>query len=145
MGLFSDYKRKERARLEPGDYRLVVTNAEESVSKSSGNPMLVIEVQPNGFNINIKHYISKNQYFDENVTDFLDSFGIEEGDFEMLGWIGAMGAGKLVEDGDYMKVRYFLSPKKAEGLPAWQGEKPERNTITTFSDDAGDEEELPFI
>ena len=47
MSFFDGYRREERARLAPGDYRVAITGVEETTSRS-GNPMLVVTVQPNG-------------------------------------------------------------------------------------------------
>lgn len=92
MGIFDDFVREEAPRLEPGDYRVEITDVEETVSKSSGNPMLVIHLRPNGTKIIINHYIVKNEYFNRNMTELYDCFGIESGDKNVLGWIGAIGA-----------------------------------------------------
>lgn len=150
MSTWDDWSREEAPRLEPGDYRVEITAVEETESKA-GNPMIVVTVRPNGSNINIKHYIVKNQYFNRNMTDFFDSFNIDEGDFNFPTWVGAVGAAKLIEDENgYLKVRYFISESKAEKLPPWQGAMPERQTITTiggtgaFVDVYPDESELPF-
>lgn len=151
MSTWDDWSREEAPRLEPGDYRVEITAVEETESKA-GNPMIVVTVRPNGSKINIKHYIVKNQYFNRNMTDFFDSFNIDEGDFNFPTWVGAVGAAKLVEDENgYLKVRWFISESKAEKLPPWQGAMPERQTITTiggtgaFVDVYPDESELPFL
>lgn len=148
MSTWDDWAREEAPRIEPGDYRVEITAVEETESKA-GNPMIVVTVRPNGSNINIKHYIVKNQYFNRNMTDFFDSFNIDEGDFNFPTWVGAVGAAKLAEDENgYLKVRWFISESKAEKLPPWDGTVPERQTITTiggaFSDEDLDESELPF-
>ena len=150
MSTWDDWSREEAPRLEPGDYRVEITAVEETESKA-GNPMIVVTVRPNGSNINIKHYIVKNQYFNRNMTDFFDSFNIDEGDFNFPTWVGAIGAAKLAEDENgYLKVRWFISESKAERLPPWQGRMPERQTITTigatcgFVDVSPDEDEFPF-
>jgi len=144
MGTFSDYQREETPRIEPGNHRVAITAVEETTSKSSGKPMIVVEVQPSGSNIKIRNYIVKNEYFNRNMTQFFDSFDIEDGDFAILGWVGAMGAAKLEEDENgYLKVRWFIHKNKAASLPEWKGDKPERNTVTDFQevDDDGD---MPF-
>ena len=74
MSFFDGYRREERARLTPGDYRVAITEVEETTSRN-GNPMLVVTVQPNGSEIHIKHYLVKNEYFNRNLTELLDSFG----------------------------------------------------------------------
>ena len=91
------YVPEERTRIGVGDHRLAVLSAEEKVS-SKGNQMIVIVVQPNNSDIKIAHYIVKNKYFNANITEFFDSFGIERGDFNFLTWPGAIGAGRLKED-----------------------------------------------
>jgi hypothetical protein len=146
MSNWDDYKPEEGSRLGAGDYRCVVVDAEETESKSSGRPMIVITVQPNGSSAKVKQYIVKNEYFNRNMTSFFDSFGIERGDFNMLGWVGAVGAGKFVEDENgYLKVRWFLSPKQAESLPPWKGEVPERQTVTEIGGfEEIDDADLPF-
>lgn len=129
MSNWDDYKREEHAKLEPGDYRVEIVSAEEATSKS-GNPMIVIGVKPNGSNITIKHYIVKNEYFNRNMTDLFDSFNIDEGDFNFLTWVGAVGAAKLKEDEQgYLKVAWFIKKDKADKLPEWVGEMPERQTV----------------
>ena len=147
MSNWNDYQREEAPRIEAGDHRVEIVNAEESVSKTSGNPMIVITVKPNGSNINIKHYIVKNQYFNRNMTEFFDSFNIDEGDFNFLTWTGAIGAAKLKEDdGGYLKVAYFINKEKASALPEWIGDKPERQTVEQGLgyEDCIDDDDLPW-
>ena len=149
MSSWDDWKREDPSRIEPGDYRVEITSVEETESRA-GNPMIVVTVRPNGSNITIKHYIVKNQYFNRNMTDFFDSFNIDDGDFNFPTWIGAVGAAKLAEDDNgYLKVRWFISKNKAENLPPWQGPMPERQTVTTIGGTGlveidPSEDELPF-
>ena len=117
MGNWDSYQREERPRLTPGDYRVEVVSVEEKESKA-GNPMLVIGVRPNGSNITINHYIVKNEWFNRNMTDFFDSFNIDDGDFTLPTWIGAVRAAPLNEvDKRYPKVQYLISEDRAEKLP----------------------------
>ena len=141
MGIFDDFVREEVPRLEPGDYRVEITDVEETVSKSSGNPMLVITVKPNNVNIRIKHYIVKNEYFNRNLTEIYNSFNIDFGDQNFLGWVGAVGAAKLVEDENgYMKIKRLIPLERQDNLPAWVGSVPVRQTVEGFVSD----DELPF-
>lgn len=145
MSFFDGYRREERSRIAPGDYRVAITEVEETTSRN-GNPMLVVTVQPNGSEIHIKHYLVKNEYFNRNLTDLLDGFGLGE-NFDILTWVGAVGAAKLVEDENgYLKVRYFLSPERAEKLPPWQGKEPERQEVSSLGDgfEMLDDDDLPF-
>lgn len=143
MSNWDSYQREERPRLSPGDYRVEIVSVEEKESKA-GNPMLVIGVRPNGSGITIYHYIVKNQWFNRNMTDFFDSFNIEDGDFELPTWVGAVGAARLKEDDKgYLKIQYFISEDRAEKLPPWQGDVPERQELTRLND-IEDEGELPW-
>ena len=145
MSFFDGYRREERSRIAPGDYRVAITEVEETTSRN-GNPMLVVTVQPNGSEIHIKHYLVKNEYFNRNLSELLDSFGLGE-NFDALTWVGAVGAARLIEDENgYLKVRYFLSPERAEKLPPWQGKEPERQEVSSLGDgfEMLDDDDLPF-
>ncbi len=145
MGFFDDYEVEESTRLEPGDYRVEVTNVEEAVSKSSGAKMLVISLKPNQSNITVKYYIVRNDYWKRNLTEFYDCFLIPRGDANILTWIGAVGAAKLVEDDNgYLKVKRLLDQKRQEKLPPWVGEVPKRQTLESIMEEADSEEDLPF-
>lgn len=136
MGNWGDYQREETKRIEVGDHRVCISKVEETKSKV-GNEMIVLTLVPSGSSIKISHYLVKNEHFNKNMTSFFDSFSadIEEGDFNFIKWIGAMGAVKLVEDDQgYLKVRYFLDKKKSEKLPAWEGDKPEKQEVSTLKE-----------
>ena len=141
------YVREERTKITEGDYRLSIVDAQEAVSQSSGNRMIVLTVQPNGSDIKIHYYIVYNEYFNRNMTQFYDSFNIEEGDFNLLTWVGAVGAGRLkLDDQGYLKVAWFINKDKAQKLPEWVGEMPERQTVTDLDGfkDVSDDDENPF-
>lgn len=144
MSNWDSYRREERPRLSPGDYRVEIVSVEEKESKA-GNPMLVIGIRPNGSNITINHYIVKNEWFNRNMTDFFDSFNIDDGDFTLPTWVGAVGAARLKEDDrGYLKVQYFLDRRRAEKLPPWEGAVPERQELTKL-DDVEDDGDLPWV
>ena len=97
-----------------------------------------------GSNITINHYIVKNEWFNRNMTDFFDSFNIDDGDFTLPTWVGAVGAARLKEDDrGYLKVQYFLDRRRAEKLPPWEGAVPERQELTKL-EPLEDESELPW-
>lgn len=146
MSSWNDYKPESGSSVE-GKHRCVIVDAKETTSQTSGLPMWVITVTPNGSKIKVNSYIVKNEFFNRNMTSFFDSFGIERGNFKSLEWINAMGAANFaVDEEGYTKVKWFLTPKQAESLPAWVGPVPERQTVTEiggFSEIEG-EDELPF-
>lgn len=145
MSIFDGYRHEDPDRLEPGDYRCVITEVKEAASKSTGRPMLVVTVKPNGSNMKINQYIVKNDYFNRNLTALYDSFGIREGDTDLAGWVGAMGAAKLEEDDKgYLRVRYFIARDRQENLAPWQGEVPARQTVSHAYTEVGEDDDLPF-
>lgn len=147
MGNWDSYQREEREQENKviGKQRCVITAAEEKVSKS-GNPMIEIKVRPSGCRFDVRTWLVKNDSFNRNATQFFDAFpDIPDGDFNFLAWTGAEGAAMFGEDeGGYLKVRWWIDPVKAANLPPFEGEKPERQTITRLSDEEVDDGELPF-
>ena len=152
MSNWDSYQREENERESAvtGKHRVVIVEAEESVtgpnSKVPGTPMIVIKLRPSGRHFTVTHRIVKNDWFNRNMTQFFDAFPeILDGDFNFLGWTGAEGAAFFKEDANgYTQVSYFLPPERAEGLPPFEGEKPERQTVTTLDDPEEDDGELPF-
>ena len=106
--------------------------------------MLVITLRPNGAKITVRHYIVKNEYFNRNMTEFYDSFDVDFGDQNILSWIGAVGAAKLIEDENgYLKVKRLIHKDKQGNLPPWVGKIPERQKV--LLDENGDpDDDLPF-
>lgn len=140
---WNDYRYEEPTRVEPGDYRVEVIKAEEQKSRN-GNRMIVVTLRPNGTSLLIRDYFVDGEYFDGKVSRFFDAFPeIGQGNFNLVTWGGAVGAVRLREDGEYLRVHYYLTPKKAEALPEWVGNKPQRMTVTDF-ETMTDKSDLPF-
>lgn len=130
-----------------GKKRCVIVEATESVSKSSGLPMIVITVMPNKSGAKVRNYLVKNEHFNRNATQFFDAFPeIGDGNFDLLTWVGAMGAANFTEDENgYLKVKHWINPAQAADLPAWEGEKPEKQEMTTIDGVSVEaDEDLPF-
>ena len=145
---WSDYQREERETNSniTGKLRCVVTSVEEAVSKTSGNPMIVVSVRPSGCRFTVKNYIVKNEHFNRNMTDFFDAFpSIGDGNFDFLTWVGAMGAANFGEDEKgYMKIKWWITADKAVNLPPFEGDVPEQQTVSTLTELEGDDGDLPF-
>lgn len=125
-----DYTREETTNVAAGDHRFEVVSAEEKTSKS-GKRMIVVGLKPNGASFTVNDYFVEGEYFNRNMTSFFDSTNIEEGNFNFPTWIGAVGAARFKEDENgFLKRAYYLDPKRAEKLPPWQGDMPERQTVT---------------
>ena len=132
-----NFKREDQAKESAvvGKHRVVITDVEETVtgpnSKNPGTPMIVVKVRPSGRRFKVTYRIVKNDYFNKNMTQFF------------LTWPGCEGAAMFKEDDrGYTQIAYFLSPEKAADLPPFEGEKPERLTVTSLDDT--DDDELPF-
>jgi hypothetical protein len=142
-----NYTPEEFKRPTPGNYRCVIVGAEEKTTKETHKKMIVISTRLNGTNVTVKNHIVEGEYFNRNMTNFFDAFGIERGDFNYFGWIGAIGAVKVGEDDKgYLTVKWYLTPEQAKDLPAWEGEVPERQTVSKITDDKDGEgeDDLPF-
>ena len=146
MADWSDYKREER---EPeskitGKQRCVITAVEEKTSKS-GKPMIEIKVRPSGCRFTVKSWLVHNDNFNRNATQFFDAFPEIGEQFDFLTWVGCEGAAMFAEDENgYLKVRYWIDAVRAESLPPFEGDKPEKQTVTTLTEDAEPDDGLPF-
>lgn len=128
-----EYQREEFApRHLPGAYRCEIVEVSDNPSKSSGKPMITITLKINGTDLKVKYYIVEGPYANRNFTALFDSFDIDEGDFDLVGWVGAVGAVMLVRDPNnqkFLKVAYFIPKTETGNLPPWKGPKPERQRI----------------
>ena len=138
------YKREEVEfeEIPEGRYRVMIVDASMAVS-SNGNDMLVIKLLVSGTKRNLWNYITflddRPEVTNRMLTQFFDSFGIEDGDFNLKNYVGKIGGCQVKHDDQgRAKVQYFLNKKQQESLPAWAGETP------AFTPLPADEEELPF-
>lgn len=152
MSVWDDFQREDRevSNKVTGRLRCVIVDVEEATSKSSGLPMIVITVRPSGTTFRIKNWLVHNEHFNRNATDFFDAFPeIGFGNFNFIEWVGAMGAANFIEDDNgYLKVKHWISAEKAENLPPFEGERPERQVVTTITsaeDETEDDSDLPWV
>lgn len=148
MADWSDYQREEREEQAKvtGKLRCVIVDVEETESKTSGLPMIVVSVRPSGTRFSVKSYIVKNDYFNRNMTQFFDAFPeIGDGNFSFLEWIGAMGAAMFdLDERGFLKVKYWISADRANLLPEFDGEKPEKQTVTSLEEVSDPDDGMPF-
>lgn len=149
------YSTPKKVEREPGIYRCLIMNAEQSVSKSSGKNMLVITLRPSGTTANVRAYIVDNEYFDRNVSEFIDAFPALKDGFSInrcFGWRGALGAVKLIvdENGFFKTAKYPWVPfGRTENLPPYDwktadGEPQEMPVYQGFTELEEDDSDLPF-
>lgn len=151
MSVWDSYQRESNGRDNSaliGKRRCVIVGAEETVS-SAGNPMIVIKVRPSGCNFSVTTWLVKNEKFNHNATQFFDAFPeIGDGNFNFIEWIGAEGAADFGEDEKgYLKVKWWIDAVRASSLPPFEGDKPERQTITSLTEEEpyDDDDDLPFM
>lgn len=152
MNNWSDFHREETERESAvtGKHRVVITEVTEGVtganSKVPGTPVIILKVRPSGRRFSVTYRLVKNEYFNRNATQLFDAFPeIPFGDFNFLSWVGAEGAAMFKQDDrGYTQVSYFLSPERAADLPPFEGDKPERQSITNLEDETEDDPDLPF-
>ena len=143
-----EYKREESTQFEvipEGKYRVVIDSAEKAMSQS-GNDMLVIKLKVSGQTSSIWHYIpfleDRPQITNRMLTQLFDSFGIDEGNFNLASYAGKAGGICVKHDEQgRAKISYLLSKKQQEELPAFAGadDKPSEKWVNIPAD--GD---LPF-
>ena len=138
------FKREESQyqELPEGKYRVLIESAEMAISKR-GNDMLVLKFAVSGSKSKLWNYITfledRPEITNRMLTQFFDSFGIDDGDFNLAGYVGRAGGVNVKHDDDgRAKISYFLSKAQQDKLPAWQGEMPQ---FTPLEDD---DDDLPF-
>ena len=141
------FERVEETRtfeeLPEGKYRVAVESAEMAISKA-GNDMLVLKFAVSGSKTHLWNYITfledRPEITNRMLTQFFDSFGIEDGDFNLAGYVGRTGGVNVKhDDTGRAKISYFLSKRQQEQLPPWQGEMPQFKPLEDDDDDT-----LPF-
>ena len=127
----------EFQQIPAGDHRVVIESAEKAQSKA-GNDMLVIKLRVSGYQSMLWHYIvfmdEHPEITNRKLTELFDSFGIEDGNFNLASYVGKAGAAHVkIDDQGYSKVGYFLKKDKADKLPPWKGDLPEKKQSGGFT------------
>lgn len=145
MATWNYTREEETHENKTGIRRCVIVAAEETVSKTSGRPMIVVTVTPSGSKAKVKEYIVQNDNFNKKMTRLFNAFpSIAEGNFNFVEWVGALGAADFtLDENGYLKVKWFVSPDRAEHLPPFEGDKPTQQTVETF-EPVSNEDEMPF-
>ena len=142
----ADYEETSFKPIPVGDHRVRIQSAEEQTS-NSGRQMIKLVLEVSGYNSTIWHFIV---FMPENqkLGELWNSFGIQQGNFNLQQWIGKVGAAKVKHE-DYngepnAKIAYFINKDRQDKLPAWQ--EPNNNASATTSDftPVDDPNDLPF-
>ncbi len=123
----ADYEEQSFKPIPIGDHRVRIASAEEQTS-SSGRQMIKLVLDVSGYSSTIWHFIvfmPENQKLtNQKLGELWNSFGIQQGNFNLSGWVGKVGAAKVKHE-DYngepnAKIAYFISKDRQGKLPAWQ-------------------------
>jgi len=123
MDIFDGYKPEEGTRLEKGDHRVKITEAEIKVS-TRGNQMVALKfITKEGSKLFMN--VSQGDYFNRIMTNFYDGFGIQRGDRNMRAWIGKtatahidLGKPRESDGKQFMEVKYFFTQAPQNGANA---------------------------
>lgn len=146
----ADYEEQSFKPIPIGDHRVRIASAEEQTS-SSGRQMIKLVLDVSGHNSTIWHFIvfmPENQKLtNQKLGELWNSFGIQQGNFNLNSWVGKVGAAKVKHE-DYngepsAKIAYFIGKDRQGKLPDWQ--EPNHATgNTVVSDFALADGDLPF-
>ena len=144
----SDYSEQSFKPIPIGDHRVRIASAEEQTS-SSGRQMIKLVLEVSGYSSTIWHYIvfmPENQKLtNQKLGELWNSFGIQQGNFNLNSWVGKVGAAKVKHE-DYngepnAKIAYFINKDRQDKLPAWQ--EPNKSNGSGF-EEVGTPDDLPF-
>jgi hypothetical protein len=123
----TDYEEQSFKPIPVGDHRMRISSAEEQTS-SSGRQMIKLVLEVSGYSATIWHFIvfmPENQKLtNQKLGELWNSFGIQQGNFNLNSWVGKVGAAKVKHE-DYngeptAKIAYFINKDRQDKLPAWQ-------------------------
>ena len=145
----TDYEETSFKPIPVGDHRVRIASAEEQVSES-GRQMIKLVLEVSGYSSTIWHFVvflpDNTKLTNQKLGELWNSFGINQGNFNLNSWVGKVGAAKVKHE-DYKgeqtaKIAYFINKDRQNKLPAWQ--EPNKSSgvfeeIPTPTDD-----DLPF-
>ena len=123
----NDYSEQSFKPIPIGDYRVRIASAEEQVS-AAGNQMIKLVLEVSGYNSTIWHWIvfmpDNQKLTNQKLGELWNSFGIQQGNFNLQSWVGKVGAAKVKHEernGDAnAKIAYFINKDRQDKLPAWK-------------------------
>lgn len=131
-----NFQRTERQfeQIPAGDHRVIIESAEKATSQK-GNEMLVIKLKVSGYASMIWHYIvfmpEKPEITNQKLTQLFDSFGIEDGNFNLASYVGKAGAAHVkIDDSGRAVVSYFIHKNRQDNLPPWRNATPTPQTAS---------------
>ena len=145
----TDYEETSFKPIPVGDHRVRIESAEEQVS-GTGRQMIKLVLEVSGYSSTIWHFIvfmNENQKLtNQKLGELWNSFGIQQGNFNLNTWIGKVGAAKVKHE-DYKgepsaKIAYFIQKDRQDKLPAWK--EPNNGKSFGFDEEPVVMDDLPF-
>lgn len=123
----NDYTEQSFKPIPVGDHRVRISSAEEQTS-SSGRQMIKLVLEVSGYSSTIWHYIvfmpDNQKLTNQKLGELWNSFGIQQGNFNLNSWVGKVGAAKVKHETynnePSAKIAYFINKDRQDKLPAWQ-------------------------
>ena len=123
----NDYTEQSFKPIPVGDHRVRIASAEEQTS-SSGRQMIKLVLDVSGYSSTIWHYIvfmpDNQKLTNQKLGELWNSFGIQQGNFNLNSWVGKVGAAKVKHETynnePSAKIAYFINKDRQDKLPAWQ-------------------------
>ena len=123
----NDYEEQSFRPIPIGDHRVRIASAEEQTS-NNGRQMIKLVLDVSGYNSTIWHYIvfmpDNQKLTNQKLGELWNSFGIQQGNFNLQSWGGKVGAAKVKhetrDNEPSAKIAYFISKDRQDKLPAWQ-------------------------
>jgi hypothetical protein len=147
----NDYTEQSFKPIPVGDHRVRIAEAVEQTSQA-GNPMIKLVLNVSGYNSTIWHFIvlnpEKKEITNQRLGELFNSFGIQQGNFNLQSWVGKVGAAKVKHE-DYKgepsaKIAYFINKDRQDKLPAWQDGNNSGNASATGFVPVAEDIDLPF-
>lgn len=134
----NDYTEQSFKPIPVGDHRVRIASAEEQTS-NSGRQMIKLVLDVSGYGSTIWHYIvfmpDNQKLTNQKLGELWNSFGIQQGNFNLNSWVGKVGAAKVKHETynnePSAKIAYFINKDRQDKLPAWQ-ESSNANASGTF-------------
>lgn len=144
-----DYQEKTFTVIPVGDHRVRIQSAEEQTS-NSGRQMIKLVLEVSGYNSTVWHFIvfmPENQKLtNQKLGEIFNSFGIQQGNFNLQQWVGKVGAAKIKHE-EYngessAKVAYFINKDRQDKLPVWK--EPNSASVSNNVAPIDNTGDLPF-
>lgn len=136
-------------QIKVGDHRVRIKEVSKQISQS-GRDMIKLVFDVSGTNLLLYNYIvfmdDRPEITNRKLTQLFDSFGIEDGNFNLNSWVGKVGAVNVKHDEEERAVvNYFINRNRQANLPPWVEGSQDTPAPRKVGDMYEvDDEELPF-